>query len=120
MDDVAHVHSLLAGAAVSDFACRTVVSRAYNCAYPRVTAYAVSCGFIPTGRGSDHSAVVAFLSATGRPRPSVTVGTRLRALHRLRKWADYERGLTLSLGTAAEAVDMMDEIVAAIAAGETA
>lgn len=111
MDDVEHVHHLLAQAR-GDFARRTVVSRAYYCAYPRVTAYAVAGGFRPNGRGIDHSAVVAFLAQSGGR--NATIAARLKALHQLRKWADYRRELPLRPGAVGMAVDMMDDMIAAI------
>ncbi len=119
MSDADHVHDLLARAE-NDFARRTVISRAYYCAYPVVTAYAVSLGFFPSGRGSDHSGVVAHLAMLSAGRAPATVARRLRDLHKLRKLADYDRRQTLAASVAEDAVNMMDEILEAIAAAQVA
>ena len=96
--DVAHyLHSKSASALNPEARCRSVINRAYYCAYNLAAEYAEqNLGFQVTHTGSDHAAVVNCFSQckTIDPQKRALIATNLERLKKQRRYADYYKDIS--------------------------
>ena len=116
--DVAHYLSSASPSALDPEArCRSVINRAYYCAYHLATEYAEqNLGFQVTHTGSDHADVVhCFSQSTSlSPQKKALITESLKRLRKKRRQADYYKDISSNKRKAQAAMRDAQSILAEI------